>query len=236
MKNKLLVIVPCFNEENNIVSLVQKLHKEVNSFADILYINDGSIDSTRSKLKLMKVNYLDLPFQHGLSSALRAGFLYAREHNYSHCVQFDADFQHDMKDIKKLYRYSVENKNVDLVIASRYLMIQNKRKIKKMAHLGNRYLSFLIFLLTHVKLTDSTSGFRLYNKRLIEKYVDNNNLNFEPDSLHLIIKNKYKIKEMPTTYLLRKEGRSYFSFLNILIYIFEQTCAILFINWFKKLR
>ena len=98
---KTLVIVPAYNEEDNIVNTIDNLKKHTKNI-DYIVINDGSSDSTKSVCIKNNINFLDLSINTGIGGAVQTGYKYAKNHNYDIAIQFDGDNQHDPKYIKEL--------------------------------------------------------------------------------------------------------------------------------------
>ena len=116
--NKALIIIPVFNEEENIIKVLADIRGNID-FADILVVNDCSTDNTLLKLREAKVNYVSLPFNLGYAAALQTGFKYAVKKYYDYIIQFDGDGQHKATEIKKLYN-NIKEKNTDIIIGSRF--------------------------------------------------------------------------------------------------------------------
>ncbi len=119
LENKVLVIIPAFNEEGSVGKVVEGV-KTFLPEADILVVNDGSMDRTSEKAKESGAVVLDLPFNLGIGGAMQAGYKYALEKDFDIAIQVDGDGQHDPKEIPKLLKM-LEEKNVDMVIGSRFI-------------------------------------------------------------------------------------------------------------------
>jgi len=116
---KTLIVIPAFNEEENISGVLTELKKHEPSM-DILVVNDGSTDGTLSIVKNLEIECIDLPFNLGYGGALQTGFKYAVERDYDFVVQFDADGQHNPQEIKTLLKPLFEDR-VDIVVGSRFI-------------------------------------------------------------------------------------------------------------------
>lgn len=127
-KDKLLVIVPCFNEELNILNVINQLSLYDLNF---LIIDDYSKDQTLKILKENKCNYISNKINLGLSQTMRVGMKYALNHNYDYCVQFDGDNQHSVKTIIDMIEKN-KNEEFDIINGSRFInntKHNNKNKI-----------------------------------------------------------------------------------------------------------
>ncbi|WFB58112.1 glycosyltransferase family 2 protein [Paenibacillus sp. BR1-192] len=221
--NKVLVIIPAFNESQNISQLLTKFRgKEY----DILVINDCSTDNTSSICKSLNINTIDLPCNLGIGGAVQTGYKYALKNKYDIAVQVDGDGQHDPEQIHSLI-LPILNGDADMVIGSRYI---NKIGFQssKLRRLGITYFSKLIFLLTKTKITDPTSGFRACNRKAMSvfatKYypVDYP----EPESIVHLIRSNHNVIEIPVTMKERQEGVSSITTIKSIYYMIKVSLAI----------
>ncbi len=205
--DRILIVIPVYNEEKNISGVIADIHKNFNS-ADLIAVNDKSSDRTAEKLEELNVKHLDLPFNMGYAGAVQAGFKYAAGKDYDYVVQFDGDGQHMAKEIQKLYGH-IKNNNADIVIGSRFKINSNYphplfRKI------GSRIFSSLIRLSCKRKITDPTSGFQILSRRVFAEYSRMFNYPQFPDA-NLIIKmllQGFRIEEIPVEMRKREYGES----------------------------
>ena len=199
---KTLIIIPAYNEEDNILPLV----KLVNDYKyDYLVINDHSTDNTRKILDENSINHIDLPINLGLAGVTRAGFKYACENDYDCCICIDGDGQHMPEYIINLIN-EVENGN-DYVVGSRFV---NKKKPVSLRMLGSRLLCMLIKLKSGQTVYDPTSGMRALGKNVIKEFAGSMNFHAEPDAMCYLIRKKYKVKEVQVKMKEREAGVSYF--------------------------
>lgn len=224
----ILLIIPAYNEEGNISRVVDNL---ISNYKDLDYVvvNDGSRDNTAKICYEKSYNILDLPINLGLAGAFQAGMKYAYKYNYKYAIQFDGDGQHRAE-----YAYALKNKleeGYDIVIASRFL--ENKKSFK-LRMLGSRIISFAIFLTTGAKISDPTSGMRIYNRKSIEEFALNLNYAPEPDTISYLLKQGMKLAEIPAIMDERVSGTSYLSPIKAGIYMLRMLVSILFIQNFRK--
>lgn len=224
---KVLLIVPAYNEEKNLKSVVKDIKD--NTDYDYVIINDCSKDNTLSLCQKEKYNYLSLPVNYGLTSAVQLGFKYAHENNYDVAIQFDGDGQHQAKYLKNMVQ-EIENGN-DVVIGSRFV---NAKKPFSLRMVGNSLISFLIRMTTGKKIVDPTSGLRAYSKRIIPEFANNINYPPEPDSLVYLLKRKMKVKEVKVEMKEREFGESYLTAFKSIQYMLRICISILFIQIFRK--
>ena len=222
---KTLVIVPAYNEENNIVNTINNLKNSIKNI-DYVVINDGSTDNTKNVCIKNNINFIDLSINIGIGGAVQTGYKYAKKHNYDIAIQFDGDNQHNPKYINDLIK-EIEDGN-DLAIGSRYIKNIDTFKSTYVRRIGINFLSFLIKIVTGKKIYDVTSGFRACNKRLINFFADNYSIDYpEPDSIAKVLKNGYKVKEIPAEMNERTIGKSSINFMESIYYMIKVSLCIL---------
>ncbi len=224
---KTLVIVPAYNEEMNIETVVKDITE--NSKYDYIIINDCSKDNTKQICEKNGYNYLSLPVNYGLTSGIQLGMKYALENDYDIAIQFDGDGQHQAIYLKDLVNEIINN-NCDIVIGSRFI---TKEKPKSIRMLGSNIISICIKLVTGQKIKDPTSGMRAYNKDVIEEFVKDPSLTPEPDTLTYMIKRGKKIKEVQVEMRERLYGESYLSPIKAAEYMLNMVAAIIFFRNFQ---
>lgn len=226
-KKKVLVIIPAYNESENIEKTVEDIKKNAKD-VDYVVINDGSKDNTMEILKKKKYNYVDLVQNLGLFGAVQTGLKYAYLNNYDVAIQFDGDGQHNAKYIKKLVD---EIDNYNIVIGSRFA---TKRRPLTLRMLGSRLISVAIKLVTFKTIKDPTSGMRAYDRSCIEDYANDINNPPEPDTLVYMMLRKKKIKEVQVEMNDREFGESSFNFSHTFKYMSRMFISIFLIQPFRK--
>lgn len=226
--NRLLIIIPAYNEEKNIVNVVENL-KENYSQWDYVVINDGSTDKTAEICKNKGYNLVDLPINLGLSAAFQTGLKYASIYGYKYAIQYDADGQHQAQYIESMLE-TIE-KGEDIVIGSRFV---EKKKPLSMRMLGSKLITWTIKLTTGVRIIDPTSGMRMFNRKMIDEFANSLNYGPEPDTVSFLIKNGAKVKEVQVEMLERYAGESYLNWTKSMAYMLRMTISILFIQSFRK--
>jgi glycosyltransferase involved in cell wall biosynthesis len=206
--NKILVIVPAYNEADNIRTVILKLHAE-NEKWDVLVINDASSDNTsRIARETGNAEVIDLPFNLGIGGCVQTGFRYARYHNYDYALQFDGDGQHSAKEIHKLLEIVI-NDEADVAIGSRFRRKHNGFKSSSPRRVGIRLFEWFSYLLIRQHITDNTSGFRAYNRKAVRFLADHYPSDYpEPEVVILLGKNGFRMKETFTQMHERKGGVS----------------------------
>ena len=205
---KVLLIIPAYNEEENIEKTVKTI-KDYNKDIDYIVINDGSKDNTPKILNEKNINHIDLVNNLGIGGAVQTGYKYAYENNYDIAIQFDGDGQHDINCIDKIIEPLV-NEQVDMCIGTRYLdKSSSKFQSTFIRRLGSNIISLCIKICTGAKITDPTSGFRAVNKNVIEEFAKKYPTEYpEPESTVSLLVNKYKVKEVPVNMNEREGGNS----------------------------
>ena len=202
---KTLVIVPCYNEEENILNVVAELKKHK---YDYVVINDCSKDNSLKVLMENKINYINLDNNLGIGGVMQAGYKYAYKNNYDIAVQFDGDGQHDASYIKRLIT-PIKLAEANMVIGSRFIGDESKFKSSKMRRIGIRLLSSLLKMITKKEIKDMTSGFRAVDRKVMKSFVKNYPYEYpEPVTNLQMAKNKCNILEIPVKMNERKFGKS----------------------------
>ncbi len=204
---KVLVIIPAFNEETNILNVVGDINKNF-SEADILVVNDDSKDNTEYILKKNNINYITHSINLGYSGAIQTGVKYAKYNNYEYALFFDGDGQHIASEAKKVY-YKLIDTNADMVIGSRFKR-KTSYKHPFFRKVGTKLFSKIIKLLCHKNIYDPTSGLQCINKKIINRFSSLGGYPEFPDA-NLIIEllyEGYKIKEVPVIMKENNTGKS----------------------------
>ena len=226
---KILVMIPAYNEEANIVRVVENLRKNFAQY-DYVVINDGSKDHTAQLCRSHGYSLINLPVNLGLAGAFQAGLRYADENNYDMAIQLDGDGQHDPSYIAKMIA-EMTTLDCDVVIGSRY---KDKKKPATLRMLGNELIQAAIQLTTGVKVSDPTSGMRLYNRKMITRLAHNLNYGPEPDTISYLLRCGARVSEVQVEMQDRTAGVSYLNFTRSIIYMLNMCTSILFIQYFRK--
>ena len=227
---KILIIIPAYNEEANIINTVNEIKNYKKYNIDYIVINDGSTDQTKVLLESNKINYIDLPYNLGIGASVQTGYKYAYYNDYDIAIQFDGDGQHDINYIDKLIEPIVQ-KEADIVVGSRFIDNTSKFRSTKARQLGINIISFLIKMLSGKKLLDVTSGFRAINKNIIQIFAKNYPYDFpEPITNYALIKNGFKFKEVGVMMHERVGGSSSIKLFGSIYYMFNVCLSILLLD------
>ena len=227
---KCLVIIPAYNEEENIVRVVENLKNNYPMY-DYIVINDGSSDSTAKICRKNGYELVDLPVNLGLAGAFQTGLKYAYRNGYDYAIQFDADGQHRPEFIGPMLDKIQEG--YDIVIGSRFV---GEKKPFTMRMLGSNLIELAIRFTTGVNIKDPTSGMRMFSKRMIREFASGLNYGPEPDTVSYLIRQGARVAEVPVIMDERILGVSYLTPVNAMRYMLKMLISILLIQNFRKRR
>lgn len=225
---RLLVIIPAYNEEESIAATVDELTAELPKI-DYVVVNDGSRDGTERICLEHGYNYVSLPVNSGLTVGFQTGMKYALRNGYDYALQFDADGQHRPEFISKMFDLAVAE-DADIVIGSRFV---NKCKEVSARMLGSRIITVAIKLTTGKRVADPTSGMRMFNRKMIEQFANDDSLNPEPESISYLMKKGAKVLEVQVEMRERQAGESYLNIPKSIAYMARACISILFVQWFR---
>jgi dolichol-phosphate mannosyltransferase len=212
-EKKSLVIIPTFNEMENIPKLIPEVLSKDEGI-EILVVDDNSPDGTAAYIeKLMqsnsKIHLIKRDYKMGLGTAYLTGFKYALEHSFDYIFEMDADFSHNPKEIVNFLN---EIKNYDLVLGSRYISGVNvvnwpmRRLI--LSYSANVYTK----IITGLHINDATGGYKCFRRKVLEAIdldkIKSNGYAFQIEVTFKAWKKGFKIKEIPITFVDRVKGTS----------------------------
>ncbi|MGN0334367.1 MAG: glycosyltransferase family 2 protein [Lachnospiraceae bacterium] len=223
-----LVIIPAYNEQDNIVRVVENLKANYPQY-DYVIINDGSADSTAELCLAKGYELIDLPVNLGLAGAFQTGLKYAYRKGYDFAIQFDADGQHRPEYIAPMLEKMQEG--YDIVIGSRFV---TEKKPRSLRMLGSTMISRAVKMTTGRRVNDPTSGMRMFNKKMIEEFALNMNYGPEPDTVSYLLKQGATIAEVQVEMDERIAGTSYLTLGRSAMYMLRMLISILIIQNFRK--
>lgn len=211
---KTFIIIPTYNERENIEKLVKEIFNLKISGLEILIVDDNSPDGTAEIVEQLKKEFSQLhllkrPAKLGLGSAYKAGFNYALDQGADYLLEMDADFSHQPKYLPTIIE---QLNNYDLVIGSRYVRgggVVNWQLWRRfLSRLANLYVELFLRLNVH----DATAGFRGYRKEVFQKInlskIISDGYSFQIELVYLVKKAGFKIKEIPIIFPDRSLGLS----------------------------
>ncbi len=236
-----LVFIPAWNEADSVAAVIGGVRERLPE-ADLLVVDDGSTDATVSRAREAGATVASLPFNQGLGAALQTGYLYALRHGYDFCAHLDADGQHPPAEVARLLE-EVYADRADLVIGSRYQEGVGAKPIADggeepeagadyrptlSRRIGTSVFRFFLTLATRQRFTDTTSGMRAANRRVIALFSENYSPDFaEIESLQLAVRQGLRVEEVPVRMLERAGGASFLTPLKSAFFIFKGMIVLL---------
>jgi dolichol-phosphate mannosyltransferase len=210
---KSLVIIPTYNEIDNIKRIIESVLPQDNSI-EILIVDDNSPDGTgKVVLDIMKetdrLHLIERKGKLGLGTAYVEGFKFAIQNRFDYVIEMDADFSHNPDDLPRLL---FEIQDHDLVIGSRYVSGVNVVNWP-MSRLILSYLaSFYVKVITGMKIDDPTGGFKCFRRSILEKIdldsIISDGYSFQVEMNYRVYHRGYRVKEIPIIFYERRDGKS----------------------------
>ncbi|MDO6811483.1 polyprenol monophosphomannose synthase [Tenacibaculum soleae] len=216
MKSDALVIIPTYNEKENIEAIIQTTFNQKKEF-DILVVDDNSPDGTADIVEKLQKTYPNNLFlekregKNGLGTAYIHGFKWAINKGYDFIIEMDADFSHNPNDLVKLYE-ACKNNGADVAIGSRYSVGVNVVNWPMSRVLLSYFASKYVRLITRMPIHDTTAGFVCYRRKVLEK-IQLDKIKFIGYAFQIEMKfkawkHKFKIKEVSVIFTDRVLGQS----------------------------
>lgn len=208
-----LIIIPTFNERENIEILIPRLFKWVKD-CNILIIDDASPDGTGERVNELSrlfpnLNLISRKQKLGLGSAYRTGFAWGLSRGFNRLVEMDADMSHRVRDLSKMLE---TNEKVDLVIGSRWIAGGATTNWSKGRELLSRVANRYVRLALGIDVKDSTSGFRIYSANLLKKIeldsIRSEGYSFQIEMTRAALRSRAEIREVPIIFRERETGVS----------------------------
>jgi glycosyltransferase involved in cell wall biosynthesis len=206
-----LAVVPAYNEAATVEQVIREIHEAEPDF-DVVVVDDGSTDDTAALAEAAGARVLRLPFNLGIGGTVQTGFRYALENGYDFMVQVDGDGQHDPREIDKLkqaYTWDVGN---EMIVGSRFLSGPDNAPeypAPVSRRTGIHVFAFLLRRVVGPRVSDPTSGFRLYNRRAIALFARDYPHDYpEVEAILLLHHHKLKMREVRVTMRERGGGQS----------------------------
>lgn len=233
---KILVIIPAFNEAENIQRVIESI-KSINMDLDYIVINDCSKDGTEQILIDNNACYITLPVNLGIGGGVQTGYIYAKQNGYDIAVQFDGDGQHCTEYIHDLIQ-PIINGDADVVIGSRFTEKTGSGFQSTFSRrLGINFLSALIKLCSGEKVRDVTSGFRAVNREMIEMFSEEYAQDYpEPEAIVQSACGGGRIREIPVEMKMREGGKSSITFFKSIYYMIKVSLALVLRRMTTKMK
>ena len=239
-RKSVLIIIPAYNEEKNIGTLLEKLErKDISDICDVLVVNDASSDNTGQVVRSRGHKVVRNIYNLGYGSGLRVGYLYAKRYNYSYVIQMDGDGQHDPENVLKIYNTLVtpdENNEVpDIVLGSRFMKESPEYKSTLAKDAGYVIFRSIIKMLTGRTIKDPTTGLQGLSRRAFCYYAGFDHFDDQYPDANMILQMimlGYNVKEIPALMHQRITGKSMHSGLKPIIYMIRM-CYSIFAVWIR---
>lgn len=208
---KKLIIIPAYNEEKSLLSVIQDIQDNAPGY-DYVVINDASTDGTKQLCEEHQIHFLDLASNLGIGGAVQTGYQYALNEGYDIAVQLDGDGQHPAGALLKMEPYlrtsDGEPEKADLVIGSRFITKEGFQSTGA-RRAGIAFLCTLIRWVSGTKITDPSSGLRMGNKNVIRLFAKWYPWDYpEPETIVTVAKSGFAIREVPVMMRERQGGKS----------------------------
>jgi glycosyltransferase involved in cell wall biosynthesis len=222
-----LAVIPAYNEQAGIARVIDSLGEHVPDF-DILVVDDGSTDRTGQIARDLGARVVRHPFNLGIGGAVQCGFIFALEHGYDYMVQVDGDGQHCADEIAKLQRAMDADPRLDMVCGSRFLTKEHGYPAPISRRTGIHIFAFLMSHIVGQRVSDPTSGFRLYNRRAISLFARDYPHDYpEAEAVLMVHHHRLRMAEVPVRMLRRdgglssiRSGKSVYYMIKVLFAIF----------------
>ena len=219
-----LVIVPAFNESQNLGSVLAELRAVVPGW-DVCVVDDGSTDATGAIARELGATVLRLPVNLGIGGAVQTGYLWAARNGYEIAAQIDADGQHDPRFLTAAVA-PIAAGEADLVVGSRYLAAGGYRS-SPVRRAGSSYLSLLLRARCGARSTDPTSGFRVAGPKAIHMFASSYPSDYpEPEAIALATRRGLRLREIPVVMRGRQHGESTIGARRTLYYLIKVSLAL----------
>ena len=225
-----LIFIPAWNEEASIAEVIAGLRENLPD-SDVLVVDDGSVDDTAGRARAAGARVASLPFNQGLGAALQTGYLYALREGYDFCAHLDADGQHPPSEVARLLAEVWEDR-ADLVIGSRYrdpsAAGTGDYRPTMSRRIGSSVFRFFLTLATRQRFTDTTSGMRAANRRVMSLFGERYSPDFgEIESLQRAVRQGLRVEEVPVRMLERSGGTSFLTPLRSAFFIFKSLIVLI---------
>lgn len=210
--NELLIIIPAHNEENNLPGVFADMERAgVDKYADCLVINDASEDGTRKVVEKNGAKCLSFIYNLGYGNALQAGYKYAVLNGYKYVIQMDADGQHDVSNIPRIFAKLKSDEKPDIVLGSRFIEGSAEYNPGILKSFAFKYFEFIIKAMGGGYVADVTTGLQGLSRAAFTYYAGYDNFDAKFPDANMILLMKligYNVVQIPAVMHMRTEGVS----------------------------
>lgn len=225
---KICAVIPAYNEKETI----DKIIKETKQYVDTVFVVDnGSTDNTAEVARRNGAEVIHYATKRGYGAAQYAGYIAAIRNNFDYILQLDADGQHNPKYIPQLLE-TMQNDDCDIVLGSRFLVGAYKN-LSFVRRSGITFFSKIVSFLGHTKVTDITSGFKVYKVSSLKKLHRPSDTHPAVEQMLEAAKKGMRIKEVPVEMVVRNAGKSHLSLIRFALYPFRAIYLVLKVILFR---
>lgn len=222
-----LAVVPAFNEAGSVGRVVRSIYEQAPGF-DVVVVDDGSSDETARCAREAGAVVVRLPFNLGIGGAVQAGFLYALDHGYEYVAQVDGDGQHEPAELITLVEAMRAEPDTDVVCGARFLDPGGSYRAPISRRTGIHLFAFALSAILGQRVTDPTSGFRLYNSHAIRLFAGDYPHDYpEVEAVLMLHAHRLRMREVPVEMHHRNSGRSSITPWRSLYYMVKVSLALL---------
>jgi len=225
---RVLIIIPAFNEQTALGGLLAEIRALPPGTAELttVVVDDGSSDRTAEVAREGGARVLELSDNLGIGGAVQSGLRLAAREGFDYAIQVDGDGQHPPSELARLLEAAAVSPTPDLLVGTRYRDKANFRSTV-LRRLGSWWLKVVLRVVARVRISDPTSGFRLYGPRALRLFDETYPYDYpEPESLAIARANGLVLAEVAVTMRERQGGRSSIAGLFTLYYMLKVTLAI----------
>jgi glycosyltransferase involved in cell wall biosynthesis len=220
-------VIPAYNEESTIGNIIRQTQKYIDT---VYVVNNGSTDNTAQAARDNGATVIDYSAKKGYGASQYAGQLFALQNGFDYILQLDADGQHDPAYIPELID-TMQNFDCDIVLGSRF--ITNHTKINPVRYIGINFFSLAVSILGRTRITDVTSGFKIYKASSLKKLSKPCDTHPAVEQMMEMAKKRMTIKEVPIIMPNRTAGKSHLSVIKFALYPFRALLLIIKVMLFK---
>ncbi|HUA04010.1 MAG TPA: glycosyltransferase family 2 protein [Solirubrobacteraceae bacterium] len=222
-----LAVVPAYNEASSVAGVVAAIRERAPEF-DVLVVDDGSTDDTARRARETGAIVVTLPFNLGIGGAVQTGFVYALERGYEFMAQVDGDGQHEPAELRHLIEVMSADPSLDMVCGSRFLDGNSGYAAPIGRRTGIHWFAFALGKIVGQRVTDPTSGFRLYNRRAIALFARDYPHDYpEVEAVLMLHSHRLRMAEVPVRMYLRDSGQSSITTGRSIYYMVKVSLALL---------
>jgi glycosyltransferase involved in cell wall biosynthesis len=222
-----LAVVPAYNEGSSVADVVAAIRERAPRF-DVLVVDDGSTDDTSLRAEDSGAAVVRLPFNLGIGGAVQTGFVYALEQGYEFMAQVDGDGQHEPAELRHLIDAMRADPSLDMVCGSRFLDRNSGYPAPIGRRTGIHWFAFALGKIVGQRVTDPTSGFRLYNRRAIALFARDYPHDYpEVEAVLMLHSHRLRMAEVPVRMYRRDSGQSSITAGRSIYYMVKVSLALL---------